>query len=99
MDANVMPVTEKSDASPASPLEAMHDAMHRAQAVFLRDVTERIKAGAETLELCVDELNQSELDFSSDVFKNWRAVEKHLYRLIAGLEAECAELKRIQLTS
>jgi hypothetical protein len=92
MDANVISVTEKSDASPASSLEAMHDAMHRAQAVFLRDMTERIKACGETLELCVDELNQTGLGLSSNVFKTWRAAEKYLYQLIADLEAECAEL-------
>jgi hypothetical protein len=87
MDTNVMPVTGKSDASPASPLEAMHDAVHRAQAVFLRDLTVRIKACGETLELCVDELKESGIGLSSDVFKTWRAAEKHLYQLIADLEA------------
>jgi hypothetical protein len=92
MDANVMPVMEKSDASPASPLEAMQDAMHRARAVFLRDLTERIKACVETLELCVDELNQSGIDLPSGVFKAWRGTEKHLCRLMADLESECAEL-------
>ena len=78
MDANVIPVTEKSDASPASSLDAMHDAMHRAQAVFLRDLTERMKVCFDTLEQCVDELNQSGLGVSSDVFKPWRATAKNL---------------------
>ena len=92
MDTNVMPVTEKSNVSPASPLEAMQDAMHRAQAAFLRDLTERIKACLETLDLCVDELNQSGIDLSPDVFKAWRGTGKHLCQLITDLEAECAEL-------
>jgi hypothetical protein len=89
MDTNVTPMTTKSDPIPTSPLEAMHDAMHRAETAFLRDVTGRIKASGEALELCVDELNQSGLSFSSNVFKAWRAAEKHLYQLIADLEAEC----------
>ena len=97
MDSNAVavPVTEKSNASPASPLEAMHDAVHRAQAVFLRDLTKRIKACGETLELCVDELEESRIGLSSDVFKTWRAVDKHLSQLIADLEAAEAQ----QLTS
>jgi hypothetical protein len=37
-------VEEESDVSPASPLETMHEAMHRAQANFLRDLTKRIRA-------------------------------------------------------
>jgi hypothetical protein len=88
MDTNVTPMTEKSDASSASPLEAMHDAMHRARAAFLRDLVERITACHETLGLCVDELNQSGLGLSSRVFKTWHRAENHLYQLIADLETE-----------
>jgi hypothetical protein len=92
MDTNVMSVTEKSDVSPASPLETMHEAVCRAQATFLRDLTERIKACFETLELCTDELAESRLNLSSDIFKTWRAVDKHLSQLITELETECADL-------
>jgi hypothetical protein len=92
MDTNVIPVTEQSDVSPASPLETMYEAVCRAQATFLGDLTERIKVCFETLELCTDELADSRLNLSSDVFKTWRAVDKHLSQLIAELEAECADL-------
>jgi hypothetical protein len=92
MDTNVMPVTEQSDVSSASPLETMHEAVHRAQAIFLRNLTERIKACGEALELCIDELEESRLNLSADVFKTWRAADKHLSQLIAELEAECADL-------
>jgi hypothetical protein len=92
MDTNVNPVTELSDVTPASPLETMHEAVHRAQAIFLRDLTERIKTCFATLELCTDELAESRLSLSSDIFKTWRAVDKHLSQLITELEAECADL-------
>jgi hypothetical protein len=92
MDTNVMPVTERSDISPASPLETMHEAVHRAQAIFLRDLTARMKACGEALEQCVDELEESRLSLSADVFKTWRAADKHFSQLIGELEAECADL-------
>jgi hypothetical protein len=92
MDTNVMPVTERSDISPASPLETMHEAVCRAQGIFLRDLTERIKARFETLELCIDELKESKLNLSADVFKTWRTVDQYLSELIAELEIECRDL-------
>jgi len=78
--------------SPASPLETMHEAMHQAQANFLRDLTKRIRACFETFELCTDELQESRLDLSPDVSKNCLAADKHLLRLIEALETECADL-------
>lgn len=85
-------VTEQSDVSPVSPLETMHEAVRRAQATFLCDLTERIKACGETLEACADEIEEARLHLPSDVFKTWRAVDKHLSQLITALEAECADL-------
>jgi hypothetical protein len=93
MDTNVMPVTEQSDVSLASPLETMHEAVCRAQATFLRDLTERIKACFETLEQRIDELEESKLNLSSDVLKTWRKADEYLSELIAELEMECADLE------
>jgi hypothetical protein len=92
MDTNVIPVTEQSEDRPASALEMMQEAVHEAQAIFLYDLIKRIKACGETLELCTDELAESRLKLSSDVFKTWRAVDKHLLQLIDDLETDWARL-------
>jgi hypothetical protein len=92
MDTNVIPVTEQSEDRPASALEMMQEAVHEAQATFLYDLIKRIKACGETLELCTDELAESGLKLSSDVFKTWRAVDKHLLQLIDDLETDWARL-------
>ena len=83
---------EKSDVTPASPLETMQEAVHRAQGIFLRDLMDRIQACGEALELCVDELKESGISLSSDAFKTWRLADKYLSQLLAELETECADL-------
>ena len=89
MDTNAVPMTEQSDAP--SPLEAMQQAVHRARAVFLRDLMKRIETCFEILEQCVDELDQSGLDVSSGAFKASRAASS-TWQLLRELETECAEL-------
>jgi hypothetical protein len=89
MDTNVTSVTENTS---ASPLETMHEAVRRAQATFLRDLTKRIKACRETLGVCVEDLEEARLNLSSDVLKIYRAADKHLSLLIDELEAECPDL-------
>jgi hypothetical protein len=83
---------EKSDLSPTSSLEAMHEAVHRAQVIFLRHLMDRVEACGNALELCADELKESGISLSSDVFKTWRAVDKYLSQLLAELETECDDV-------
>ena len=88
MDSNAVavPVTEKSDASRVTAGSDARRGASRTSSLLAR-LEKRIKACGETLELCVDELEESRIGLSSDVFKTWRAVDKHLSQLIADLEA------------
>jgi hypothetical protein len=88
-------MSDDTDVNPTSPLETMHEAVFQAQAVYLRDLTNRIRACCETLELCVDELQDSRVH-SSCAFKAWRAADKHLSQLIAELETQYADLRGSQ---
>ena len=83
--ANLKPVETDAAYAYATPLERMYDELHRA-GEFLHDMVERVKACAETLEECVDELYESRVYLSSDVPKAWQRAEKQLSQFIAELE-------------